>query len=429
MQVKVEKTKACHAHVSFSVPAEEFAVEVRKLLVEAGRNARMKGFRPGHIPPEVIERLHGKELRREARQRFAQRAWEQAVGEHELRPFAHPRIELGDGDPPSGGEFSLEFDVTLRPDIELAPYKELEIESAIQPVSPEEVQAAVAQIQKNQARPEPAGEEGLPADGMALCKLELLHQGEPVFTRDGLRLGPKTAVPGVSPQAFEQALTGLKDGEQAEVPVVFPSDFEVEAARGGDGLCRVTVQQAFRIVEPTREELMRQLELPDESALLERVREKLEEANVTQEEQRVETELLSRVIDAHEMELPEGLVDQQVDKRLEQLRSDLTSQGLPAADVEAEAERQTPELRKSAERSAKALFLIERIAQAEGLQVAEDELRAELKAIAERNRASLDEVAAYYREQQMFGQLSMEVLERKVRAFLRQSAVLKAPAP
>jgi trigger factor len=427
VQVKVEKTKACQAHVSFTVPAEEFAQELRKLVAEAGRHARMKGFRPGHIPPAVIERLHGQELRREARQRFAQRAWEQAIGEHELRPFTQPRIDVGEGDP-EGGAFSLEFDVTLRPDIELAPYKELEIESAIVPVSAEEVQAAVEQIQRNQARPEPAGEAGLPADGMAVCKLELVFQGEVVFTRDGLRLGPQMAVPGVAPQAFEQALTGLKDGEQAEVPLVFPPDFEVEAARGRDGLCRVTVQQAFRIVQPTREELMRQLELADEAALLERVREKLEEANVTQEEQRVETELLGRVIDAHEIELPEGLVEQQVHKRIEQLRSDLAGQGMPEAEIEAEAQRQTPELEKGAVRSAKALFLIERIAQAEGLAVGEAELRAELKSIAERNRASLDEVAAYYREQQLFGQLSMEILERKVRTFLRENALLKAPA-
>jgi trigger factor len=427
VQVKVEKTKACQARVSFSVPADEFAQEVRRLVNEAGRNVRMKGFRPGHVPSAVIERLHGAELRREARQRFAQRAWEQAVGEHELRPFAHPRIDVGEGDP-EGGTFSLEFDVTLRPDFELAPYKELEIESSIVPVTPEEVEAALEQVQRNQARPEPAGEAGLPADGMAVCKLELLHEGQVVFTRDGLRLGPRTAMPGVAPQAFEQALTGLEDGEQAEVPLVFPSDFEVEAARGRDGMCRVTVQQAFRIVQPTREELMRQLELADEAALLERVREKLEEANAAQEEQRVETELLNRVIDAHEIELPEGLVEQQVAKRLEQLRSDLGAQGMPQAEVDAEAERQTPELQKGAERSAKALFLIERIAQAEKLQVTEAELRDELKAIAERNRASLDEVAAYYREQQLFGQLSMEVLERKVRRFLRQNADIKAPA-
>ena len=75
---------------------------------------------------------------------------------------------------------------------------------------------------------------------------------------------------------------------------------EVEAARGRDGLCRVSVQQAFRLVEPTREQLISQLELADEDALKARVREKLDEANRSQEHQRIETELLTRLIDAHE---------------------------------------------------------------------------------------------------------------------------------
>jgi len=428
VQVQVEKTAPCKAHVSFTVPPEEFAQEVRGLLAEVGRGTRLKGFRPGKIPLDVLERLHGKQARQEARQRFVQRAYELAVKEHELKPFAHPRIDLGQEDPPAGTDFGLEFDVTLRPDIELADYKGLEIESAITPVTDEEVEAALEQVRRNQARPEPAGEEGLPADGMALCKVELLHEDEGVFTRDGLRLGPRTAVPGVAPEAFEQALTGATDGAVVEVPVVFPSDFEVEAARGRDGACRVTVQQAFRVVEPTREELIQQLDVADEAGLLGRVREKLEEANVTQEHQRVESELLGRLIDAHEMDLPEGLLEQQVEQRLEQLRGELRSQGVAEDGLEAEVAKQEPEVRKAAERSTKALFLIEAIAEAEGLQVGQDELRQELAAIAQRNQASVEEVASYYREQNLFGQLGMEILERKVRNFLRESAELKSPA-
>lgn len=428
MQVKVEKTEPCKARVSLTVPPEEFAQEVRRLLVEVGRGTRLKGFRPGKVPPDVIERLHGREVRREARQRLVQRAYKQAVDEHELRPLAQPRVEIGEEDLAPGNPFSLEFDLALRPDVELSDYTGLEIESAIVPVSDAEVEAAIEQIRKNQARTEPAGEQGLPEDGMALSKVELLFEGAVVFTREALRLGPQTAVPGVAPQAFKEALTGKRNGEVAEVPLVFPSDFEVEAARGRDGTCRVTVLEAHRIVEPTREELMQQLELSDEAALRERVREKLEEANVAQEHQRVESELLGRVIEAHELDLPSGLVEQQVGQRLEQLRGELRSQGVAADQIEPEVAKQEPEVRRAAERSAKAYFLIEEIARAEKLEVTEAELRAELRSIAERNRASFDEVANYYREQKLLPQLGMEILERKVRTFLREQASLRSPA-
>ena len=85
------------------------------------------------------------------------------------------------------------------------------------------------------------------------------------------------------------------------------------------------------------------------------------------------------------------------------------------------------EARSGAERSTKAYFLIEAIAEAEKLQVGEAEVREELKSIAQRNRSSLEEVAKYYQEQQLFPQLAMEILERKVRTLLRESAQLKSP--
>ncbi|HVS17873.1 MAG TPA: trigger factor family protein, partial [Planctomycetota bacterium] len=282
MQVQVEKTSPCVARVSFTVPADEFRAELQQVLTQAGRQARIKGFRPGKVPPSVIERLHGDEARRETRQHFLQKAYEQALEENELRALSHPRVDLEVESAP-GADFELEFEVQLRPKIDLAQYKGLEIESSLTPVTDEEVGAAIEQVRQNQARPEPAGEDGLPEDGMALCKVELEHAGLVVFTREGLRLGPQTTVPGVEPEAFKAALTGAIDGATVEVPVTFPADFEVEAARGATGTCRLTINQAFRIVVPKREELPALLDLEDDAALMVRVREKLDEANANHE--------------------------------------------------------------------------------------------------------------------------------------------------
>jgi trigger factor len=427
VQVQVEKTKACVARVSVNVPADEFQAELRAILTQAGRQARVKGFRPGKVPPAVVERLHGSEARRETRQRFVQKAFDQAMKEHALRPLAHPRVDLeGEGAP--GGEFALQFEVLLRPRIELGTYKGLSIESSLEPVSDAEVEAAIEQVRRNQARPEPAGEGGLPEDGMALCKVELVHAGEVVFTREGLRLGPQTAVPGVEPEAFRSALTGAVDGAVVEVPVAFPADFEVEAARGTTGTCRITVSQAFRVVLPTRAELPALLDLEDDAALLARVREKLDEANRQHEDQRIETALLERVIEAHSFELPETMVAEQTRARLEQTRNELHGQGQSDEAIDAHVASHEAEARQGAERTTKAYFLIEAIGEAEGIKIGEAELREELKAIASRNRSSFDEVARYYQEQNLFGQLAMEILERRVRALLRETADLKSPA-
>lgn len=427
MQVKVEKTEPCKAHVSFTVPADEFAAEVRQLLTRIGRQANMKGFRPGKVPASVIEQLHGTEVRKEARQAFVQKAYEQAVGENDLRPFSHPRVDLDGVESEDGKDFEYGFELTLRPDFELGEYKGLAVETSLTPASDEEVDAAIAQVRQNQAHPEPAGDDGLPEDGMALCKVELLHEGEVVFTREGLRLGVETSIPGVELEAYKAAMNGKHDGESAEVPVTFPDDFEVEAARGTTGVCRITVNQAFKIVQPSDEELYKLLEVEDEAALKTRVREKLEEANADAENQRVEGVLLAAILDAHEMELPGGMVEEQTRQRVEQLRGELAAQGIEGDALEEQAAAQEGEARAAAERSAKAFFVIEAISQAEDIKVQEAEIKAELQGIAQRNRSSLDEVVAYYRDQQLFPQLQMEILERKVRAFLRENADLKSP--
>ncbi|HUH03644.1 MAG TPA: hypothetical protein VML75_16730, partial [Kofleriaceae bacterium] len=143
--------------------------------------------------------------------------------------------------------------------------------------------------------------------------------------------------------------------------------------------------------------------------------------------QRVESELLGRVLDAHTFDLPETMVADQIRARLEQTAAELRGQGQSDAEVEAHVASHEAEARGQAERSTKAYFLIEAIAEAEKLQVGEAELREELKAIAARNRSSFDEVARYYQEQNLFGQLGMEILERKVRTLLRESATLKSP--
>ena len=422
MQVTVERIAPCRARVSFSVPSDEFEGEVRRALAELGRKARLKGFRPGHVPAAVLERLHGREVRQEARHHFVRKAYEQAIGENDLHPLGQPNVELADTDLLAGQDFAQAFEVTLRPELELGAYKGLEVASRPVQIDDDALERGIESLARSQAWPEPAGEEGLSDDGMSVCRLELLFEGNVVLTREGLRLGPGTPVPGVDPDAFRAVLQGAREGSVVELEVAFPEDFEHEPARGRTGICRLSIQQAFKIHVPTREELAKQLGLEGEPALRERVRERMLEAAREEDARRIESELLERLVDAHGMELPKGLIEAQAQARLDELRQSLAAQGVDEARAEEELSKQTEEAHAAALRGAKGFFLIQAIAEKEGLQVTQDELRAELAAIAERNRASFEEVRDYYGEQELFGQLAMEIVERKVRRFLRESA-------
>ncbi len=421
MEVTVDKTEPCLAKISFNIPAEEFEGEVKRLLTQFGSQTRMKGFRPGKVPAAMIEKTHGKEAREEAKSQLLQRVWRQAIDEHGLRPLSNPQAHF-EQEILAGQGFEGDFEVDLRPEFELGLYKGLTPTITLDAVTDEDVEAAIEQAIRSNARPEPAGDDGLAEDGMALCKVELLFEDEVVFTREGMRMGPSHPAPGVDAETFKTSMLGATDGAVVEVPVTFPPDFEPEQARGQDGVCRVTVDQAFKIILPTREELIAQTEVEDEQGLLTRARESLEQARVQEEERRREAELLEQVIDAHEVELPPAMIESQVQGRLETLRGELQTAGTPEDKIEEEVAAREEEVRRHSTRGAKAYFLVEAIAEKEDLQVNREEIQAELLQIAERNQASLEEVSKYYQEQNLFPQLALEVVERKVRRFLLDSA-------
>jgi trigger factor len=339
--------------------------------------------------------------------------------------LANPNVDLGEV--LAGVDFAHSFEFSLRPEFKLGDYKGLEIESVLPPILDEEVEAAIEQARKNQAHPEPAGDAGLPEDGMALCKVELVHAGAVVWTRDGLRLSPKQSLPGVDAEQFKAAMTGKHDGESAECALRFPPDFEHEPARGRDGSARVEIKNAFRIVVPSRDELMKIIGVESEADLIQRAKEGLAQANRQLEDQRIETDLLDRLIAGHEMELPAAMVDEQLRGRLTMIKNELQQQGVTGEAIEQQAAARENEAREQALKGSKAYFLIERIAEAEKLQVQEAEMVGELRAIAKRNRTTFEEVRDFYQKQNLLAQLAMEILERKVRRFLREQAKVVEP--
>jgi trigger factor len=377
---------------------------------------------------QVVERTHGKAARREAMNTFLQQAYQRACEENSLRPLAHPRVDMPEQTPIHGADFELQFEVDLRPEFELQEIEGLEVESELEPVLDQHIEGALRELTASNAKPEPAGEDGLPADGMAVCRVSMHHGDEEVASREGLRVSPSMPIGGTDPEEFRRVLTGAHEGATFELPLTFAQDFEREDLRGAQGTCRIRVDQAFRIVPPTREQLERALGVEGEEALHAEIRRRLVDLHQARENARVESVLLERLIDAHAMDLPETMVNEQVAARVAQARREMEEQGLPADQIPEPTEEEEKSLRQGAERAARGYFLIEAIARKKGLQVTDEELGRELRAIAARNKASFEEVRDYYKEQNLIGQLALETVERKVRNFLRESAQVKTPA-
>lgn len=425
LDVEVERTAPCLAKVSFTVSAEEFEKTRAAGLRNIARRTRMKGFRPGKAPLQVLERQFGAEVQRDVVQHFLNHAYDKAMKDNELRPAAHPRIDVDAIQAPAKGEpLKHEFEVMLRPDIELGEVRGLKAQRKKIEVGEEEIQAALAELRREHSRLEPAGEDGLTADGMAVAKFSFFLEGEdePVLERDGLRLSPKTPPKGVDAEAFEKALTGATAGAEASFELVFPEDFPEERAREQKGRIAVALTEVFRIVEPTDEELASAISKPDDEELEPFVQRRIREAREQAEEHRIETELLDGLIEAHPIDVPGPLVESQVESRLQEMRTTLEGQGLSAEEIETKVAEERGSIATSSTRALRAIYLMEEIAKQEDLLVREEDLAEEMKRIAGRNGVPIDEVRKYYREEGLVQQLAIELLERKVRSFLLESA-------
>ncbi len=428
MELNVDKTATTVAKISFTLPAAELQAELDRGLRSMSRNVKMKGFRPGKVPKRFLEKAYGDNLRNEVIGHFIQQAYDRAVKEHELRPMAHPRIPAEALVHGEDGSVSAAFEVPLRPEFELPQYLGLAIASELEPVMDQQIDAAIDEFRESQSTPEKAGEEGLQEKGFFVGDVEFLHEGERAFHREGMRLSVQSVPPGVDAEVFRTALIGSKDGAEHELDMTLPNYIEDEAKRGQPGRCRITVKEVFTLVPPPDEKLCSLVEVADMDALRQKVREKLSEVAEARENQRVESALLDRVLDATTLALPDVLVEQQTEARLAQFDQKLQEQGLEEEDRKVQLEAQRPTSRAEAERGLKALLVVETLGHKENLLVTQDEIREEVQRIAVRNQAEEKDVIEFYSKEGRGQQLTIELLERKVRKFLREKADIQAPA-
>ncbi len=181
------------------------------------------------------------------------------------------------------------------------------------------------------------------------------------------------------------------------------------------------------MIPPSDAEVRELVGAADEAELRKIVREKLGEAKLEREQQRQEALLVDQLLAKHEFELPQMMVDEQTQARLSQLAQQLAQQGLPQEKVTEQVEAQRESAQTAAAKGCRALFLMQAIAEAEKLLVSQDDMRAEVQSIAARNNAKQEEVVKYYQENGLFDQMAIELLERKVRRFLRENAAVKVP--
>lgn len=425
LQITVEDLGPCRKRVKVVVPPSRIEREIESGFKNAGRHIQIPGFRPGHVPRKIVEQRYGEAIRREVKESLIQDSYREAVEEKKLSPLGSPEIDFETVSlvPTKPLEFEVAIDV--RPTIELKTYKGIEAKREKLAASASEIDEQIKGIRRQGRRPQKDEDGKIGEEGFAICAVDFLHDGQSVLKKDAVRIAPFTPVVGTEPEAFKKALLGKKKAEAFQIACNFPEDFDVEAVRGKKGKVSLTVSEVYKFLEPTDEEILKAFDFPDMDTMRKETEKTILAHKEEMENRRIESAILDEIIASHKFDLPERIVQEQTESALARFRQLREAEGVKDEALAAEVAAKQKESQANAVKQVKGFFLIDAIARKEKLFVTDDEMFAELQAIAQRNQSSLEEVKNYYQQQNLLPMLRMDLIEKKVRGFLRENAKIK----
>ncbi len=427
MKTEITELPDSRARVEVEVAAEQVDRGVQRAARELAREMRLPGFRKGKAPASlVIQRLGYGAVLQEAIRGSLPEWYEQGLLRSGVSPVGDPEIEIVTAPDAEGEPLSFKFEVGVRPVAELGEYKGLEVGRAEAEPPEEIVEREIERIRESFARLEPV--ERAAADGdVLLIDYEGLIDGkafEGGKESDGmLELGSGRFIEG-----FEAQLTGASGGEQREIEVTFPEDYQAEQLAGQDAVFKVEVKEVREKVLP---------ELDDDFAseasefdTLEELRadiaKRVGEVVDERAEQDFRVAAVDAAVDAATVEVPADLVIARAEERWERVARQIAGRGMsPDAFLQMQGKTREEVLEESkpdAERELKREAVLAAIAEAEGIEVSEEEMVEALAHTAEHERTTPEKLLKRLRENGRDAMIREDIRVRKAIDLIAEAA-------
>ncbi|MEY8302879.1 trigger factor [Anaerosalibacter bizertensis] len=387
MNAVLEKKENNKATFTIEIGEDKFEKVIQKSYLKNRNRFNIPGFRKGKAPRKIIEMNYGEEIfYEEALNIILPEAYESAIDELELEPVEQPQVDIEELE--KGKPVVFKIEVTVKPEVKLGEYKSIEVEKVEYNVKDEDVEKELNSIQEMNARLIDASDREIKDGDILNIDFEGYIDEEKfeggTAENQQLEIGSNKFIPG-----FEEQLIGKKKGEEVEVKVNFPEDYFEESLKGKEAIFKVTINEIKEKELP---------ELDDEFAkdvsefdtldeFKESIKEKLEKDMKNKEKVEQEGKVIDKVVEMSEVDIPEVMVDNQIQNEMGQLDYSLRMQGLSIdqyfeltnTDIEDFKEQIKPE----AEKRVKTELVLEEIAKVEKIEVENEDIDKELEKMAE----------------------------------------------
>ncbi|MCL6464278.1 MAG: trigger factor [Bacillota bacterium] len=382
----------CTREVEVEVPADEVSRAFLSITKRYQKQARIPGFRAGKVPESVIRKKFSDLIRQDVVEAVLPAHFREAIDKAGLRPVSQPQVtdlHLEEGEPL---RFKAVFEVV--PEFSIAGYQDVRIPRPDTELTESELNAELERIVDSRSTMEPVTEDRPLADGdWAQITFRGEFQGEeeqqPISGEDVLlEVGGQNTLP-----AFNDALRGAKPGQQLKFEVAYPEDFGERRLAGKTVSYEIEIKGIKKKVRPElNDELAREF---GEYEGLEDFKQKLKEHLANDKKRRLEAETKDKIIETllgrFSFPVPESLVQQQVDARLDRGLRALAAQGMRTDDMrKLNFERLREAQRDAAVNEVKGSLLLDRIAEEEKVEVTDAELDRELELYSMQTREPLE---------------------------------------
>ncbi|MGC2644634.1 MAG: trigger factor [Candidatus Sulfotelmatobacter sp.] len=424
-----DNKKDIRREISVEIPAAEVARETESQIQRYQKSARLPGFRAGHVPASIIRQRFGDGLKNDVIEALAPRYFRKEAEKQGLIPVSQPRItdlHFHDGEPL---RFKASFEVL--PEIQVEGYKELRADKPDVAITDEEIEQALANVLEQRAtytdvegRPLAQGDfaqasmDGRPKDGKDVKEAS----ANPVHMDDVLiEIGGKNTV-----AEFTQNLTGASAGDERTFDVSYPEDIADKRLAGKTFIYTVKVNGIKQKSLPElNDEFAKELgEFTSLDQVRNQIRENMEAEKRHAAEHAAKDKLVAELVKRNDFEVPESLIDRQIDLRLERGLRALAAQGMKMEDLK---KMDLPRLRAGQREQAvgdvKSSLLLERVADLEKIDVSDEEVNREIDSLAKQSKQTSEAVRARLTEDGGLDRIRMRIRSEKTLDFLyHQSA-------
>lgn len=425
MSLQVEKLEKNMAKLTIEVGADRLDKAIESAYRKQKGKISIPGFRKGKVPRQMVERMYGKEVFYEdAANMLIQDAYAEALDECEEDIVSSPKIEVTQIE--AGKPFIFTAEVALKPEVKLGKYKGVKVEKADTTVTDEEVDEVIERERESNARNITVEDRAVKDGDMTVIDFEGFVDGVAFEGGKGenypLTIGSGAFIPG-----FEEQLVGAEIGKEVEVNVTFPEDYQAEDLKGKAAVFKCIVKEIKEKELP---------ELDDEFAsevsefetlaeYKEDVKKNLEEKKVKEAKENKEREAVEAVIDLSEMDIPEAMVETQQRQMVDEFAQRITMQGLSMEQyfqiTGANYQQMLENVKPQAEKRIQSRLVLEAIAEAEKIEVSDEEFDKEIETMAEVYQMDAAKVKEMLGEKEMKN-IRQDLAVRKAAEFVAENA-------